>query len=367
MIMLSFQFFSLEDSGTRPMMKSVKELKKELGKSLDWHGSRLDFLAKFILALFKVKTVNLAQVATAFPGRAKVESHYKRLQRFFRSFSLDYRVLAKVLTSLLPIREAAWVLTLDRTNWKFGKVDINILMLGIASKGIAFPVLWSFLAKAGNSNTSERIELLERFIALFGIEKLAYLVADREFVGKGWFAYLRSRSIRLRIRIKRDTLIGNAQGLAVNAWMLFRGLKPGEARLLSGTRHIWGCDLYVVGLKLESGDFLIVVGSDSPSTLLEDYAQRWEIETWFGCLKTRGFCFEDTHLTEGERINKMVALLALAFAWAHLTGEWLSQHRPIPFKKLCNAPSRASFGMDLTSCEMSFLTSMKSLQTSSCW
>jgi hypothetical protein len=52
-------------------MKGIKELKAELGKSLDWHGSRLDFLAKFILALFKVKTVNLAQVATAFPGQPR--------------------------------------------------------------------------------------------------------------------------------------------------------------------------------------------------------------------------------------------------------------------------------------------------------
>jgi hypothetical protein len=68
-------------------MKGVKELKTELGKSLDWHGSRLDFLAKFILALFQVKTVNLAQVARAFPGRAKVDSHYKR----FNASSEDSR------------------------------------------------------------------------------------------------------------------------------------------------------------------------------------------------------------------------------------------------------------------------------------
>ena len=82
-------------------MKGVKELRAELGKSLDWHGSRLGFLAKFILALFQVKTVNLAQVATAFPGRAKVDSHYKRLQRFFRGSSWDYAVIAKLVTNLL--------------------------------------------------------------------------------------------------------------------------------------------------------------------------------------------------------------------------------------------------------------------------
>ena len=108
----------------------------------------------------------------------------KRLQRFFRGFSLDYAVIAKLVTSLLPIRGEAWVLTLDRTNWKFGQVNINLLILGIAYKGIAFPVLWLFLSKQGNSNTAERIELLERFLGIFGLSKIAYLVADREFVGK---------------------------------------------------------------------------------------------------------------------------------------------------------------------------------------
>jgi hypothetical protein len=119
------------------MIKSVKELKRELGKSLDWHGSRRDFLAKFILALFKVQTVNLAHVATAFPGRAKVESHYKRLQRFFRGFSLEYAVIAKLVTNRLPIRGEAWVLTMDRTNWKLGQININLLILGIAYNSLS--------------------------------------------------------------------------------------------------------------------------------------------------------------------------------------------------------------------------------------
>jgi hypothetical protein len=170
---------------------------------------------------------------------------------------------------------------MDRTNWKLGQININLLILGIAYKGIAFPVLWLFLPKQGNSNTAERIELLERFLGIFDLSKIAYLVADREFVGKAWFAYLRSHQIRLRVRIKQDTLIANAQGLEVNAWTLFRDLKVGEARVLSGARRLWGCELYAAGMKLEDGDFLIVVSSDSPNTILEDYAHRWEIETLF--------------------------------------------------------------------------------------
>ncbi|EXW59539.1 hypothetical protein J878_4174 [Acinetobacter baumannii 44467_5] len=44
-------------------------------------------------------------------------------------------------------------LTLDRTNWKWGKRNINILMLAIVYRGIAIPILWTLLNKRGNSDT----------------------------------------------------------------------------------------------------------------------------------------------------------------------------------------------------------------------
>jgi hypothetical protein len=53
----------------------------------------------------------------------------------------------------------------------------------------------------------------------------------------------------------------------------------------------------------------------------------------FRTLKTRGFNLESSHLQHDERIAKLLALLALAFAWAHLVGEWLHEQRPIPLKK----------------------------------
>ena len=37
-----------------------------------------------------MRSVNLAELATGFGGAAKVGSHYKRLQRFFRSFEIGY-------------------------------------------------------------------------------------------------------------------------------------------------------------------------------------------------------------------------------------------------------------------------------------
>jgi hypothetical protein len=63
-------------------MNQFSKLKQALQSHFGWHGARLSFLALFLLALLKVKTVNLSELALGFEGLALTASHYKRLQRF---------------------------------------------------------------------------------------------------------------------------------------------------------------------------------------------------------------------------------------------------------------------------------------------
>ena len=90
--------------------------------------------------------------------------------------------------------------------------------------------------------------------------------------------------------------------------------------------------VYVVGMRI-ANDYLIVITPDTPETALEDDAHRWNIETLFGCLKSRGFTFEQPHLTNRERISKLLGLLTLALCWCLLLGEWEQAHKPIAIKK----------------------------------
>jgi len=318
----------------------VHELKAVLAEHLPWHGARIGFLAQFLLALFKVRSVNLAELATGFGGQAQVDSHYKRLQRFFRSFEIDLDHLARLLVRLVPVGDGPWRLTLDRTHWKFGQVDINFLVLGIAYRGIAVPVFWSVLNKAGNSHTTERIALMERFLAVFGVDRIAVLLADREFVGEAWFHWLQTQRIPFHQRIKCDTLVPNPWNRMMRIDPLLGSLKPGQVRLLPGRRPVWGCFVHLSVLRLDDGEFLAIATSGaSQADAIDAYADRWQIETLFGCLKTRGFNFEDTHLRDAARLSKMMGLLALAFAWTHRIGEQLHDHEcPIPLKNSSTTP-----------------------------
>jgi len=44
----------------------------------------------------QVRTVNFAQLATALPGGTLKDSKYKRIQRLFRTFPLDFSTVARL-------------------------------------------------------------------------------------------------------------------------------------------------------------------------------------------------------------------------------------------------------------------------------
>lgn len=314
---------------------------------LGWNLARAKCGAAVIFGLIKVRTVNLAELATAIPGKAKVDSKYKRLQRLFKEVTVDFSVVAQVIASWLP--EGLFILTMDRTNWQIGQWSINILYLAIVYQGIAIPILWSYLPKKGNSNTAERIALMTRFVAIFGVAKIDYLAADREFIGARWITYLTENNIKFRIRIKANTRINRQRGSTAPVKNFFRSLPINRVMALKNQRHLWGHQLYVTGMRLVSGEYLIIIHSD-PNTaviVMEDYARRWKIETLFKCLKTGGFNFEDTHLTKPERLEKLVAFLAIAFSWAYVMGEWCHTCKPIRVKSH-HRPARSIFryGLD---------------------
>lgn len=313
-------------------MSQYSELKRVLQAQLNWHGARIAFLALFLLALLKVKTVNLSDLCLGFGGRALPQSSYKRLQRFFREFDLDYTELAHLVVNWLQI-PPGWVLSLDRTTWKFGHHWYNILTLGIVHEGVAFPVLWWLLDKKGNSNSDERMRLMETFAKRFPTAGVKYLCADREFIGQAWVRYLLLEpALAFRLRIRGTDQIEH-EGKVLAARVVFAHLQVGQAQRLTGTCRVWGYPVAVEALRLEAGELLVVIAPVGAQALIQDYALRWGIETLFGIFKTRGFCLESTHFTDDERLSKLFALLTLALCWAMRTGLWLHQWQPIAIKK----------------------------------
>lgn len=123
-------------------------LQQTLESSLTWNRARLKLLARMIVALLQVRSVNLARLAAALPGKADFASRYKQLQRWMRRFELPFDQLTRLLVKMSG-EKPPFILVLDRTEWKIRGTSVNVLVLCLWREGVCCPILWHVLAKAG--------------------------------------------------------------------------------------------------------------------------------------------------------------------------------------------------------------------------
>ena len=272
-------------------MNEYNALRQALKPHLGWHGARISFLALFLLALLKVKTVNLKELAVGFEKNALIESHYKRLQRFFSKFELDYHQIARIVVHWLNIPQP-WVLSMDRTTWEFGSHSYNILTIGIVYEGVAIPILWWMLKKRkGNSNSDERMRFIEEMLKIFPDADIRCLCGDREFIGQAWVRYLLLEPILsfcLRIRAT-DKIERNGKTLA--AKVVFAHLAVGDSQRLQGHCRVWGYSVSVEALRLPDNSLLIVIGHPDSTYLVQDYALRWALKLFLTFLRLVAFAW----------------------------------------------------------------------------
>jgi len=300
--------------------------------------SRLKLLEMFVLALCKVQTVGFEKLANAFDSKAMAASSLRRIQRFIARYALNSDLIAKLIFGLLPYKENLQ-LSIDRTNWKFGQTNINIFMLGVTYKGVAFPLLFKMLDKRGNSNCKERIDLVNRFIKLFGTNCIDCLMADREFVGDDWIQFLNDNRIRYYIRIRNNfkVYLPHKDKEMKVSW-LFNALKYGTFSHYKRIVKIGTQLCYISGCKIISKnkktDFLIIISFNKPEQAQINYKNRWQIETCFKAMKSSGFDMEKTHLQDIVRIEKLTLIVMIAFVWCYKTGIFIHENiKSIEIKK----------------------------------
>jgi hypothetical protein len=314
--------------------------------------ARVKFFGLFICALCKVQTVNFCKLATAFETPAKPGSALRRIQRFMAEYALNPDLLARLIFKMLP-HKPPFKLVMDRTSWKFGRANINVLTLAIAHDGIAFPILISMLDKRGNSNTGERIEIINRYVKLFGAETVDCLPADREFIGKHWIGWLNQNRIRYYIRARENFWVENPKnGKRFKAFWAFNDLKRNESKVLYPIYRVNGQLCYLSASKIihdNTPELQIMISFNKPENALQRYKDRWQVETTFRALKSSGFNIEDTHLTDLSRVEKLFSIVTVAFAWAYVVGVFANEKvKPIKILKHGKrAKSLFKYGLEL--------------------
>ncbi len=295
-------------------------LTQKLSKHFLMHPSRVKTFAAAILGAMSsgnCQQYSLSRMLDSPTCKAGI----RRIERLFQKQEFTCSSLAVFLVETLNFT-GLFDLCLDRSNWEFGKKNINYLVLSWRiSKELSLPLLFVELDKAGNSNTKERIDLIQQFIDLFGQGRIKSLSADREFVGKIWCDYLVRNKIPFYMRHRVNIKIPYGVETLRCIGDFFDHLKINQTRFLH--KKMYGEDVCFIGKRLKNGELLIILTNQTrkkEADILYEYRKRWSIEELFKKLKTSGFHWENTHMKCSERLSKLLIILSIAVLWSYLMG-----------------------------------------------
>lgn len=294
---------------------------------------RIDLLGKLLPALIQTRSVNLKKLACALSGWAQVDSHYRRLQRFFTS-DISPWIFTQLILNKLDVTGQAVTLVLDRTHWQRGATHLNLLCLGILYQGVSIPLICQSLQRAGNSNTRDRKRMMRQARAyLKGCT--GCLLADREFIGKDWIQFLlKQKGWDFVIRIRDNNWITLDDGQLRDFAARTRYWKRGTTRTFFNVVLYRSLRLNLVVHRPPKGAPLLLVTNRSDlDQVVRLYGQRWSIETTFACLKSKGFHLEETRLIHPARIGLLMGLVAWALLWCLLIGLQHHTRKAIRIKK----------------------------------
>jgi len=319
--------------------KFRKQVKKNLMDYLGWSCSISLFIARITCSILQANGIwlkRIAQVSDKNDGNIKTESEIRKLQRFFLETNINYQDFSLMLYLMLNIKEKVTVI-IDRTNWDFGKIHINVFVASILfktpdGKSFAIPIVWEVFDKKGASNTEERIDLIKKLVDVIGKNNIDCVLGDREFIGEKWIKFLHDNKILFILRIRNNMYVEvNKKRVKIDT--LVSSVTNGKKQNIDAM--INKIPVQLVATRSKENNLVVVIAStDIKDDPLNEYRLRWFIELFFKSIKSQGFKLEETHMTNPAKIKKLFALIALATLYAAKSGA--IKHcciKPISIKK----------------------------------
>ena len=201
-------------------MKTLTDIGKIKMFFSSYSKSRVKTFIEIVTAVIQVRSTSLYKCKDKMKQvsqkkKPQAGSHYKKLIRFFALSGMEKFCDYLFIFLVRFTGGDSNLLVMDRSNWKRGKKNINLLTMGILWHNCFIPLVWKQLNKRGNSNFSERKSLMRRFIKLWkkmgkSIKNMT-LVADREFIGPEWLNYLHQQGALFVFRLRENLRLGEIE------------------------------------------------------------------------------------------------------------------------------------------------------------
>jgi hypothetical protein len=276
-------------------------------------------LAAMISGIVGSKSTQLPQIAGKVPEAAHPTSVEKRMKRFVINEKVDneqfFTPYAKAL--LREIDSPEIVIAMDGSAVGRGCCT---LMISVIYKKRALPLAYIVVrGKKGHFPEESHIALAQKVYEMLPdpSPKVIFL-GDGEFDGTelqrtlnqwGW-AYVCRTAHNIRVfRDEEEFEVG----------ILGSFLPQGTCKGMKGvlyTRKKYG-PVTIVGWWGEDSEepIYLVTNMRSPAKACEYYSKRFRIETFFSDQKSRGFSIDKSHLSDPDRLSRLLMAACLAYIW----------------------------------------------------
>ena len=201
-----------------------------------------------------------------------------KIERLLLLQTICFVGIGKIIIKLVGIRGNLKVV-IDRTNWQFGKSNLNFFVAAIIYGNISIPIAWLLLDKKGNSSTDERKKLIDLMLEIIPKKRIEIILADREFVGEEQLTYLsKAQELPFGIRIKKNEQIKYSNGGKMKLYKYFANMSIGETKAIE--TELYAIPIKVTCLQLEKEQLFIASNVLIGEEALLAYKQRWSIDIY---------------------------------------------------------------------------------------
>jgi Transposase DDE domain len=291
-------------------------------------------LAALISGIVGSKSTQLPTIATKVPDGTKPESRIKRFARWVDNAHILEEVYFLPCADVLLRHLALQTLVLVMDGSGVGR-GCTALMIHVVYKGRALPLAWRVRqAPKGHFPEELHIALVELISGLLPVGAQVVLLGDGEFDGTRLQQTLQQAGWSYVCRTATSP-IATWAGETFRLDALGSCLKPGrliELKEVHYTRKAYGPIMVLCcWAKGYQGPLYLVSNMATAEEACRLYAKRFRIETFFSDQKSRGFHIHKSHISDVQRLSRLLIAACLAYIWVVYLGSVCEkdQWRPI--------------------------------------
>jgi len=278
----------------------------------------LTTLAALISGIVGSKNTQLPSVATKIPDGAKPESRVKRLTRWLDNARILEEVYFLPYAEILLMHLALETLVLVMDGSVVGRGCVA-LMLHVIYKGRALPLAWRVRqGPKGHFPEELHIALIHLIRACLPEGAQVVFLGDGEFDGTTLQATLNEAGWCYVCRTAQST-VATWEGETFRLDTLGACSKPGTLIALQAgqmTRNAYGpVMLLCCWAKGYQAPLYLVSNMDDAEEACRYYQKRFRIETFFSDQKSRGFHIHKSHISDPQRLSRLLIAACLAYIW----------------------------------------------------